>query len=75
MNRRFVTKIPKSYPLEKAAIVMCPGVTMFAPLKNFGALNGGLEIGIIGFGSLGQWAAKIAKAMGNTGQSFSDLLR
>ena len=54
---------------------MCPGVTMFAPLKNFGALNGGLEIGIIGFGSLGQWAAKIAKAMGNTGQSFSELFQ
>ena len=25
VNRRFVTKIPKSYPLEKAALIMCPG--------------------------------------------------
>ena len=38
---------------------------MYAPLKKFGASQGGLNIGIIGFGSLGQWATKIAKAMGN----------
>ena len=74
VNQRFVTKIPESYPLESAAIVMCPGVTMFAPLKKFGALHGNLKIGIIGFGSLGQWAAKIAIAMGNKGHTFLDTL-
>ena len=25
VNRRFISKIPKSYPLEKAALIMCPG--------------------------------------------------
>ena len=38
---------------------------MFSPLKKNGALNGGLKIGILGFGSLGKWAAKLAKAMKN----------
>ena len=48
VNRRFLSTIPKSYPLEKAAPIMCAGVTMFTPLKKFGALNGGLKIGITG---------------------------
>jgi len=65
VNRRFLSTIPKSYPLEKAAPIMCAGVTMFTPLKKFGALNGGLKIGIMGFGGLGQMGAIMAKAMGN----------
>ena len=48
VNRRFISIIPKSYPLEKAAPVMCAGVTMFTPLKKFGALNGGLKVGVMG---------------------------
>ena len=48
VNRRFLSTIPKAYPLEKAAPIMCAGVTMFTPLKKFGALNGGLKIGIMG---------------------------
>ena len=32
-NRRFVSKIPKGFPLEKAGPCFCAGITMFAPLK------------------------------------------
>ena len=38
---------------------------MYAPLKRFGALKGGLKIGIIGIGGLGQFGIRLAKAMGN----------
>ena len=48
VNRRFVSIIPKEYPLEKAAPVFCAGVTMFTPLKEFGAFNGGLNVGVMG---------------------------
>ena len=65
VNRRFVSKIPKSYPLEKAAPVFCAGVTMFTPLKEHGAEKGGLHVGIMGFGGLGQMGVMMAKAMGN----------
>ena len=65
VNRRFVSKIPKSYPLEKAAPVFCAGVTMFTPLKDLGAGKGGLHVGIMGFGGLGQMGVMMAKAMGN----------
>ena len=47
-NRRFVSLIPKSYPLEKAGPVFCGGITMFMPLKKHGAFNGGLKVGIVG---------------------------
>ena len=65
VNRRFVSKIPKSYPLEKAAPVFCAGVTMFTPLKEHCAEKGGLHVGIMGFGGLGQMGVMMAKAMGN----------
>jgi uncharacterized zinc-type alcohol dehydrogenase-like protein len=65
-HRRFVTKIDKSYPLEMAGPIFCSGITMFAPLKRFGATKGGLNVGIIGLGGLGQMGLKLAKAMGNT---------
>ena len=48
VNRRFISTIPRSYPLEIAAPVMCAGVTMYTPLKRFGALDGGLRVGIVG---------------------------
>ena len=39
-NRRFVSKIPKSYPLEKSGPCFCAGITMFTPLKEYGAMQG-----------------------------------
>jgi len=53
-NRHFISKIPKSYPLEKAGPCFCAGVTMFGPLKEYGARPGGKNVGIAGFGGLGQ---------------------
>ena len=47
-NRKFISIIPKSYPLEKAGPVFCAGVTMFTPLKENRADKGGLNVGIMG---------------------------
>ena len=38
---------------------------MFTPLKEHGAGKGGLHVGIMGFGGLGQMGVMMAKAMGN----------
>ena len=38
---------------------------MFTPLKEHGAEKGGLHVGIMGFGGLGQMGILLAKAMGN----------
>ena len=39
-HRRFISLIPKSYPLEKAGPVFCGGITMFSPLFENGAFKG-----------------------------------
>merc|ERR1712142_327764 len=66
VNRRFVSRIAASYPLDKAAPVFCAGVTMFTPLQEWGAGGGGLRVGVVGCGGLGQMGVMMAKAMGNS---------
>jgi len=45
---------------------MCAGITLYDPLKNWGALNGKpMCIGIVGIGGLGTMGIKMAKAMGH----------
>ncbi len=38
---------------------------MYSPLKHWGATKGGMNVGIIGIGGLGQMGVRLAKAMGN----------
>ncbi|MGI4801829.1 MAG: NAD(P)-dependent alcohol dehydrogenase, partial [Janthinobacterium lividum] len=59
----FVLKIPANLKPEVAAPILCAGVTTYSPMKHWGVKAGDC-IGIIGFGGLGDMAAKIAKAMG-----------
>jgi uncharacterized zinc-type alcohol dehydrogenase-like protein len=65
VNSHFVIRIPKGYPLEKAGPVFCSGITVYTPLKEFGAIKGGKKVGVIGIGGLGQMAVNLAAAMGN----------
>jgi uncharacterized zinc-type alcohol dehydrogenase-like protein len=65
VDERFVIKIPKGYDLEKAGPIFCAGITLYDPLKHWGATKGGLNIGIAGFGGLGVMGVKIAIALGN----------
>jgi uncharacterized zinc-type alcohol dehydrogenase-like protein len=59
----FALKIPSAIPIEKAAPILCAGVTTYSPMKQFG-VKAGDTVGIVGFGGLGDMAAKLAKAMG-----------
>ncbi len=63
VNEDFALKIPSSLKPEVAAPILCAGVTTYSPLKHWGVKSGD-KVGIIGFGGLGDMAAKIAKAMG-----------
>ena len=38
---------------------------MYTPLKKYGATKGGMRVGIVGIGGLGQMGIMLAKAMGN----------
>ena len=68
---RFIVKVPDGYPLEAAGPVFCAGITMFTPLVKYGADKGGMRVGVVGIGGLGQMGVRIAKAMGNTVTAIS----
>ncbi len=59
----FALKIPAGMRPEVAAPILCAGVTTFSPLTHWGVKQGD-KVGVIGFGGLGNMAAKLAKAMG-----------
>ncbi|EKG16378.1 Alcohol dehydrogenase superfamily zinc-containing [Macrophomina phaseolina MS6] len=57
----FVFKIPDEISSEHAAPVMCGGVTVYSPLKRYGAK--GKRVGIVGLGGLGHFGVLFAKAL------------
>jgi len=59
----FALKIPPTLRPEVAAPILCAGATTYSPMKHWG-VKAGDKVGIIGFGGLGNMAAKLAKAMG-----------
>lgn len=63
VNEDFVLRIPKSIPLDKAAPLLCAGVTLYSPLTHWKA-GPGKKIGIMGLGGLGHMGVKIASALG-----------
>lgn len=62
-NEDFVLTIPQSLPLDKAAPLLCAGVTTYSPLRHWKA-GPGKKVGVIGLGGLGHMAVKYAVAMG-----------
>lgn len=61
---QFAVKIPAKLDLAEAAPMFCGGVTVFSPLKQFGAGTTAKRVGIAGVGGLGHFAILFAKAMG-----------
>lgn len=63
VREEFVLRVPDNMDLAKAAPILCAGITTFSPLRtrNIGSGN---RVGVIGLGSLGHMAVKLAVAMG-----------
>ncbi|GAA5044834.1 NAD(P)-dependent alcohol dehydrogenase [Nocardia callitridis] len=59
----FVVTIPEGIGLDAAAPLLCAGVTLFSPLRHWGA-GPGKRVAIIGMGGLGHVGVKIAAALG-----------
>ncbi|KQQ92948.1 hypothetical protein ASF62_14265 [Leifsonia sp. Leaf325] len=59
----FVLKVPESIPFEKAAPLLCAGITTYSPLAHWNA-GPGKRVAVVGMGGLGHMAVKIAHAMG-----------
>jgi alcohol dehydrogenase (NADP+) len=62
-DQRFVARIPDTIPLQQAAPLLCAGITMYQPLRYWGA-GPGKRVGIVGFGGLGHIGVQIAHALG-----------
>lgn len=63
VTEKFVLSIPEAIPLDKAAPLLCAGITMYSPLRHWNA-GPGKKIAIVGMGGLGHMGVKIAHAMG-----------
>ncbi|WP_194421017.1 NAD(P)-dependent alcohol dehydrogenase [Microbacterium abyssi] len=59
----FVLRVPDEIPFEKAAPLLCAGITTYSPLRHWNA-GPGKKVAVIGLGGLGHMAVKIAHAMG-----------
>jgi len=66
VHEHFIIRIPDGVPLEKAGPILCAGITMYDPLKYFGAASGKkMTVGIVGIGGLGTMGIKLAAILGH----------
>ncbi|ALN84060.1 NADP-dependent alcohol dehydrogenase C 2 [Lysobacter capsici] len=63
VDQAYVLRIPAAIPLDRAAPLLCAGITTYSPLKHYG-VKAGDEVAVVGLGGLGHMAVKLAVAMG-----------
>ncbi|WP_420176272.1 NAD(P)-dependent alcohol dehydrogenase [Luteococcus sp. OSA5] len=63
VEQDYVLRIPEEIPFEKAAPLLCAGITTYTPLKRWGA-GPGKQVAVVGMGGLGHMGVQIAAAMG-----------
>ena len=63
VDQAFVVSVPEALPLDRAAPLLCAGITTYSPLKRFGC-GPGRKVGVMGLGGLGHVGVRIARAMG-----------
>jgi uncharacterized zinc-type alcohol dehydrogenase-like protein len=63
VDENYVLQIPNNLPLDRAAPLLCAGITLYSPLVHWKA-GPGKKVGIIGLGGLGHMGVKIAHALG-----------
>jgi uncharacterized zinc-type alcohol dehydrogenase-like protein len=70
VDERYVLRIPKGLDLERAAPLLCAGITTYSPLRQFGC-KAGDQVAVVGLGGLGHLAVKLAASMGADVTVFS----
>ena len=66
VHERFAVKIPEGAPMEKVAPLFCAGITVYDPMRQWGATKGiPMCIGVAGIGGLGTMGIKLAKSLGH----------
>lgn len=64
VNQDYVVRVPDGLPLDKAAPLLCAGVTVYSPMMHYGLNEPGKHLGVVGLGGLGHVAVKFGKAFG-----------
>ena len=59
----YAVHIPENLELSGVAPLLCAGITLYSPLKHWGA-KAGMRVGVMGLGGLGHMGVKFAKALG-----------
>ncbi len=59
----FTSSVPEGLPSDIAASLYCAGVTVYQPLRSYGA-GPGKKVAIVGLGGLGHLGVQFAKALG-----------
>ena len=70
IHEDYAVHIPENLDLTGVAPLMCAGITLYSPLRNWKA-GPGKKVGIIGLGGLGHMGVKFAVAMGADVTVFS----
>jgi uncharacterized zinc-type alcohol dehydrogenase-like protein len=63
VDEDFALHIPEGIGLDVAAPLLCAGITLYSPLRHWGA-GPGKHVAIVGMGGLGHMGVKIAHALG-----------
>jgi uncharacterized zinc-type alcohol dehydrogenase-like protein len=63
VDEDFVLSVPKNLDPAGTAPLLCAGITLYSPLRTWGA-GPGKKVGIVGLGGLGHMGVKLAHAMG-----------
>lgn len=63
VTERFAVRIPDEIPLDRAAPLLCAGITTYSPLRNWN-VGPGTRVAVVGMGGLGHMGVQIAHALG-----------
>jgi len=70
VDQDYAVKIPGNLDMAGVAPLLCAGITLYSPLKNWGA-GKGKKVGVIGLGGLGHMGLKFSAALGAHTTVFS----
>ncbi|TMW61697.1 hypothetical protein Poli38472_010760 [Pythium oligandrum] len=69
VSGHYAFKIPEEIPSDVAAPLLCAGVTVYSPLKQY--VKPGQRVGVVGIGGLGHLALQFIRALGAEPVAFS----
>ncbi|MGQ0644343.1 MAG: NAD(P)-dependent alcohol dehydrogenase [Elusimicrobiota bacterium] len=63
LDENYVLRMPPGLPLERAAPLLCAGITTYSPLRRW-RVGKGSRVAVLGLGGLGHMAVKLAASLG-----------